>query len=346
MLNLYHEIKKYFIFITCAIIVSAGTCFYIIFQHAVNENNQSENSRFNETISSIIYPSLAISDTTEISRILELAATKGRYVSIVDNDGNILAPDYKTLKNVKTILGDKNPKNCADFQSSSVSCLPIFSHEDNARFLGLSLSFSHYKLPLTIKKTMVYFAVLLFLVTTVLLYILKRMTSRLTTELDLSYEKTANLKRDAALYQLAQQVAHDIQSPIAALRILLFNKEFVSDKKDELIKGALNRICDISDDMLEKNKKTDGDNAIPFPALSNMIQSLIEEKKIQHTEKSIEIEFDCCESGDNAIAISVDPTELSRVFSNLMNNAIEACENTCARIRIILTKTYKQIQSK
>ncbi|HBA60378.1 MAG TPA: hypothetical protein DCZ92_06105 [Elusimicrobia bacterium] len=131
-----------------------------------------------------------------------------------------------------------------------------------------------------------------------------------------------------ALVNLSTQVAHDIRSPLAALDTALKDLEALPAEKRDLVRGAVGRIGEIARDLLENYKKPGVKN---MPAekpesrqdLKVLIEPVLAEKRAQYAAKpEIALEFIAAE---NVWAI-VQPAELRRIISNLVNNAVEAFE--------------------
>ena len=63
-------------------------------------------------------------------------------------------------------------------------------------------------------------------------------------------------EKKSIIFQLAQQVAHDIRSPLAALNAVTKNLPEVDEEKRLLIRRAVQRIDDIANDL--SSKKVEG----------------------------------------------------------------------------------------
>ncbi len=140
------------------------------------------------------------------------------------------------------------------------------------------------------------------------------------------------------LSELAQQVSHDIRSPLSALNMMLMDLKELPEQKRVIVRSALQRINDISNSLLEKCKGQaviGSTQSSPSPAagisveatevvlLSSLLDELLSEKRIQFREKvDVRIEGDLTKA--YGYFSSVNATELKRVLSNLINNSIEA----------------------
>lgn len=133
-----------------------------------------------------------------------------------------------------------------------------------------------------------------------------------------------------ALIQQAQQVAHDIKSPLVALKISLNHIESsVPESLRLMARGSLQRIEDIVNVLsLKKNQINQGENSIQLvlknTLLLNLLEEIVSEKRMQYRSKAnISINFNLTNLSYGLFS-NVDIRELKRVISNLINNSIEA----------------------
>ena len=157
-------------------------------------------------------------------------------------------------------------------------------------------------------------------------------------------EQETVIKMATAKHDLAAQVAHDIRSPLAALEAIVGAVNKLPEEERLIIRSAVNRIKDIANHLLEKNrgqaKGEDGswrledgggkEKKDPSPSptdiylLSSLIEPLITEKRLQfRSHSSIDITANLDASSYGLFA-KVEPREFKRVLSNLINNSVEA----------------------
>lgn len=140
------------------------------------------------------------------------------------------------------------------------------------------------------------------------------------------------LKTAAVRAEIAAQVAHDIRAPIAVIetQLDLKNKFDV----DAHIKGALNRIKSISNDLLQSERNQERAQAIQFVPLESVIEIVSKvalEKKVTH--KSLEIEI-LPRTSTSFTLIKTVPETLARCISNILDNSIEAPSTNAKKILI------------
>lgn len=137
---------------------------------------------------------------------------------------------------------------------------------------------------------------------------------------------------------MAAQVAHDIRSPLVALDAALRHTDQLPEKQRVIVRHAVNRIRDIANNLLEKNRLHAGTAPAAAAAagvpvageppsvhlLSSLIDPVITEKRLSFESKpGINIDFKLTRESYGLFA-SIEPVEFRRMLSNLVNNAVEA----------------------
>ncbi|RYZ82764.1 MAG: HAMP domain-containing histidine kinase, partial [Proteobacteria bacterium] len=130
--------------------------------------------------------------------------------------------------------------------------------------------------------------------------------------------------------ELAQQVAHDIRSPVTALRIALDGCVGVEPERRQLIEQATSRINSIAEDLLFQSRSKKDQNLVGQSKIENKgssasydlvscIQEIVTEKNA--TLRDYQIEFS---SDPAAVETLVNRVELQRITANVIQNALEA----------------------
>ncbi|MEK7721966.1 MAG: ATP-binding protein [Elusimicrobiota bacterium] len=158
-----------------------------------------------------------------------------------------------------------------------------------------------------------------------------QMTERMSSALG----QAAKLESAQAMSDMAAQVAHDIRSPLAALDAALKATEELPEKKRVMVRHAVNRIRDIANNLLEKNRQqaktgsAAGSSAAAtgeikdVRLLSSLIDPVVTEKRLQFESKpGITIDFELTKESYGLFA-KIQPVEFRRIISNLVNNAVE-----------------------
>jgi signal transduction histidine kinase len=176
------------------------------------------------------------------------------------------------------------------------------------------------------------------------------MTTRLSLDL-LSYEEESNqkltgaqrdlkkltteigeLKRASSLSALASQVAHDVRSPLAALEAVLPSLGTLPENQHSLISSAIVRIRDITYNLLRDSagprigfetnfKHLPTTNKPSVEMLLPLIESMVAEKRISIGDK---IYIDTSNLSLFEAFSFVSSSDLKRVVSNILDNAIQA----------------------
>ena len=180
--------------------------------------------------------------------------------------------------------------------------------------------------------------------------------TELKSELVKAHEIQAQFLLSMKLTEIAQQVSHDIRSPLSALNMMLMDLKELPEQKRLIVRSALQRINDISNSLLEKSKgqavssptqsstspvAITSAGATEVVLLSSVVGELLSEKRIQFREKvDVSIEEDLTKA--YGYFVSVKATELKRVLSNLINNAIEAFPEGKGRVTVGI-RGYKDV---
>lgn len=175
-------------------------------------------------------------------------------------------------------------------------------------------------------------------------------------ELAVAQEKIRESEHKQAFVSVATQVSHDIRSPLSALNMMLMDLKELPEQKRVIVRSALQRINDISNSLLEKSKgqtvssptqsstspvAITSAGATEVVLLSSVVGELLSEKRIQFRDKAdVSIEEDLTKA--YGYFVSVKATELKRVLSNLINNAIEAFPEGKGRVTVGI-RGYKDV---
>ncbi len=147
--------------------------------------------------------------------------------------------------------------------------------------------------------------------------------------------KSVKLEREAVIANLSRQVAHDIRSPLSALKMALKEVGSLPSDSQAIIRNSLQRINDIANNLLHTNQKNfQEENQLSSELLYLTLDSLLSEKRMQYSDLSHvtwELAFDC----DHHLFVEINKVEFHRVLSNLLNNSVEAFSGS-GFIRIVV----------
>lgn len=164
---------------------------------------------------------------------------------------------------------------------------------------------------------------------------LYRAVQTMSSQIQEYKNKQMEKMKNDVLYEQSKQIAHDIQSPLAALEVAMEDFKNLPESTRKMTLNAVTRIKGIaneltnSDDLIGKN----GDKPT---ILSILISSLIVEKKLEYNHfKKLNIAFlDHTKQSD---FVCVSDNLFMRIISNLINNSIEALDGV-GEVRISLFK--------
>lgn len=131
------------------------------------------------------------------------------------------------------------------------------------------------------------------------------------------------------------QAAHDIRSPLSALNIVAHELSEISDEKREVMSNAIQRINDIANDLLSKAGVSAPAPDFNWMSLDRVVQNLVNEKALEFRDFP-RLEISAQLENINETLSTDKAGELSRVLSNLINNAVEASDDKFNQIRIVL----------
>jgi signal transduction histidine kinase len=145
---------------------------------------------------------------------------------------------------------------------------------------------------------------------------------------------------------LAAQVAHDIRSPVLALKTVAEHSKSLESDSKQLIKKAATRINDIADYLISEYKTSIASDltqkfSVERPScLSELIKEIIEEKKYL---QKIKFNFDL-PNEKISVPENLNLIEFKRILSNIINNASEAMNKDEKIVVVILSRTPTSIQ--
>jgi len=150
-------------------------------------------------------------------------------------------------------------------------------------------------------------------------------------ELQTREKELRDAKISQALNRIAAQVSHDIRSPLGALRMITSELTQIPPDAYSLILQSVNKIQSIADEMLQSQKTElshENKNKKEILYVPYALERLLSEKSWEFKErKNLELILDLQHSALGAYA-QFQFIEGQRIFSNLINNALEAipCE--------------------
>jgi signal transduction histidine kinase len=148
-------------------------------------------------------------------------------------------------------------------------------------------------------------------------------------------EKMLKIKEE--LYKIATEVAHDIASPVSALRMVQYMSEGkLLEKETKMLNLAIGSIEDMADKLMSRYKvvknaalkieskvvdKTDEEYISPYESLQEIVEIMV------YRNKEANVEIKCKVDNENKfVFIKGDFSDFSRMMVNLVKNAADALE--------------------
>lgn len=148
--------------------------------------------------------------------------------------------------------------------------------------------------------------------------------------IDTLYERTRQSEKMSAVGEIAQQVAHDIRSPLSALNLAASCATSLPESHRRLIQSAIVRINDIANNLASRQAEPLAKKITSLPPqyMLSMLRDVLTEKRIEFSTES-EIRF--VETGLNQVRsafVRVEPGKFKTLLSNLINNARDALKDS------------------
>jgi signal transduction histidine kinase len=149
----------------------------------------------------------------------------------------------------------------------------------------------------------------------------------------------------AAIGQSTSHIAHDMRSPLSVLKTFVQFAKCGEDKDlielEQAAKNSVNRLNDMADEMLDYSKATQIDKT--NININNIINESVRSAKINAGKKGIDVIY--TKELENA-QINTDSYRMSRVITNIINNAVQAIETKEGKVEILADKNEKEVEIK
>ncbi len=167
----------------------------------------------------------------------------------------------------------------------------------------------------------------------------------ITAEKEAERLKIANEKQQTLLEQeekfrkVANKVAHDIQSPLSSLSTIVKNCVAIPETQRIALREAAINIKDIANYLLVQYEKKESEAHGPEERrailVSMVLSEILSSKKYQYEKRPIQ--FNIHFNPDTQFAfIRIGQSAFKRMLSNLINNAVDACEGNPGTVKVTL----------
>lgn len=151
--------------------------------------------------------------------------------------------------------------------------------------------------------------------------------NKMVKKLDISAEMLARSEREGAWREMARQVAHEIKNPLTPMKLNLQYLQMAIDNNSPDVKNISLYVAGIILEQIEHLSQIAGDFA-QFAKIGNtknqifdLNQMLENSITLYSTNDEIEIETDLY---PDEILIEADKTQINRLFTNLLQNAVQS----------------------
>jgi PAS domain S-box-containing protein len=174
---------------------------------------------------------------------------------------------------------------------------------------------------------------------------LEYLVAERTAELTKATDQLVRSERLAATGQLAASIAHEINSPLQAITVLLSNlknkykDDYYLSENIEILKDAFSSIRDTVKNLLDLNRP--GNEKKQPVNINKIIENTISLLKSYLKKSCVKITLNLSEK---IPVITASPQQIGQVFVNLINNAIEATGNSLNKNEILIETDFEKEQ--
>ncbi len=154
--------------------------------------------------------------------------------------------------------------------------------------------------------------------------------NKMVEKLELSAQALAQSEREGAWREMARQVAHEIKNPLTPMKLSIQYLQKSIGNNNNNIKELTHQVATTLIEQIEQLSKIAGDFS-QFANIGNIRSEVFEIADILNsliqlhsTQEKVTIEWI---KSEEPCLLHADKLQISRLFSNLILNAIEACEN-------------------
>jgi PAS domain S-box-containing protein len=159
--------------------------------------------------------------------------------------------------------------------------------------------------------------------------------------------RKAQLEAQEQFTKRANQVAHDIRSPLASLLMIVKSCDDIPERERVALREASTRISDIANNLLNQYQFENSELPVETEhrqpiLLSATLLQLLTEKKFQYQDASVSFDCQLTNTGQFAF-IEIEPSPFKRMISNLINNAVDSFESAAGIVTLKLTASDEWI---
>jgi len=151
--------------------------------------------------------------------------------------------------------------------------------------------------------------------------------NKMVKKLDVSAQMLARSEREGAWREMARQVAHEIKNPLTPMKLNLQYLQMAIDKNSADVKNISLYVANILLEQIEHLSHIAGDFA-QFAKIGNTKKQVFDINQVLQnsitlysTNDEVNVEYDLY---PDEILIEADKTQINRLFTNLLQNAVQS----------------------
>ena len=157
---------------------------------------------------------------------------------------------------------------------------------------------------------------------------LVREYNKMVNKLEVSAEALARSEREGAWREMARQVAHEIKNPLTPMKLSIQFLQKSIDNNSDNVKELTGKVAKTLVEQIDHLSKI----AFDFSQFANIGNTNIETFDINEVIRSLDNLYKTSHEGElrlntvpGKVMVRADKTQMNRLFTNLIQNAIEAC---------------------
>ena len=157
---------------------------------------------------------------------------------------------------------------------------------------------------------------------------LVREYNKMVNKLEVSAEALARSEREGAWREMARQVAHEIKNPLTPMKLSIQFLQKSIDNNSDNVKELTGKVAKTLVEQIDHLSKI----AFDFSQFANIGNTNIETFDINEVIRSLDNLYKASHQGElklntvpGKVMVRADKTQMNRLFTNLIQNAIEAC---------------------
>ena len=157
---------------------------------------------------------------------------------------------------------------------------------------------------------------------------LVREYNKMVNKLEVSAEALARSEREGAWREMARQVAHEIKNPLTPMKLSIQFLQKSIDNNSDNVKELTGKVAKTLVEQIDHLSKI----AFDFSQFANIGNTNIETFDINDVIRSLDNLYKTSHEGElklktvpGKVMVRADKTQMNRLFTNLIQNAIEAC---------------------